>query len=124
MHNIQSPRTDEGALEQEIQSKGLNAPRLTPEHIDEQIVHAAHYQFPGTTVTVCCLTLRNGYNTVGESACVSPNNFDAEIGKKVAYANAREKIWALEAYLLRDFLHSNRAEFQTLIVGEDSGETD
>jgi hypothetical protein len=115
MHNIQSPRTDEGALEQEIQSKGLNAPRLTPEHIDEQVVHAAYHQFPGTTVTVCCLTLRNGYNTVGESACVSPNNFDAEIGKKVAYANAREKIWTLEGYLLRDFLHANRAEFQALM---------
>ena len=134
MHNIQSPRTDEGALEQEIQSKGLNAPRLTPEHIDEQIVHAAYHRFPGTTVTVCCLTLRNGYNTVGESACVSASNFDADIGKKVAYANAREKIWVLEGYLLRDFLHANRAEFQALakgtsaadirVLGEDSGETD
>lgn len=111
MHNVQSPRTDDGAIEQEIQHKGLTAPRITPQHIEEQIVHSAYYQFPGTTVTVCCLTLRNGYNTIGESACVSPQNFDAEIGRKVAYENAKQKIWVLEGYLLRDFLHSNQQDF-------------
>jgi len=111
MHNVQSPRTDDGVIEQEIQRKGLTAPRITPQHIEEQIVHSAYHQFPGTTVTVCCLTLRNGYNTVGESACVSPENFDAEIGRKVAYENAKQKIWALEGYLLRDFLHSNQQGF-------------
>jgi len=128
MHNVQSPRTDDGAIEQEIQTKGLNAPRITPQHVDEQVVHAAYHVFPGTTVTVCCLTLRNGYNAVGESACVSPQNFDAEIGRKVAYENAKQKIWVLEGYLLRDFLHANREQFQGLakaeIVGEDTGETD
>lgn len=117
MHNVQSPRTDDGAIEQEIQQKGLNAPRITPQHIEEQIVASQYYQFPGTTVTVCCLTLRNGYNTVGESACVSPQNFDAEIGRKVAYENAKQKIWVLEGYLLRDFLHANREQFAELERG-------
>jgi hypothetical protein len=119
MHNVQSPRTDDGAIEQEIQHKGLTAPRITPQHIEEQIVHSAYHQFPGTTVTVCCLTLRNRYNTVGESACVSPQNFDAEIGRKVAYENAKQKIWALEGYLLRDFLHANRDEFTALAQGSN-----
>lgn len=110
MHNIQSPRTDDGAVEQEIQAKGLTAPRITPQHIEEQIVHAQYFQFPGTTVTVCCLTLRNGYNTVGWSTGPAFQNFDANIGRKVAYENAKQKIWVLEGYLLRDFLHANREQ--------------
>jgi hypothetical protein len=60
--------------------------------------------FPGTTLTVCALTLRNGFHVVGESAAASPENFDAEIGKKIARDNARSKIWALEGYLLRSKL--------------------
>ena len=94
----------ENKLEQEIQNKGLNAPRLTPSKIDEVIVDEAYYVFPGTTVTVCCLTLLNGFNTVGKSAAVSPSNFDAEIGRKLAKENARNKIWALEGYLLKQDL--------------------
>jgi len=92
---------DEAAIESEIQRKQLNAPRLTPGHIDAQIVGEAYHVFPGTTLTVCALTLRNGFQVVGESAAASPENFDAEIGRKIARDNARNKIWALEGYLLR-----------------------
>lgn len=91
----------EGEIEQEIQNKGLNAPRLTPQHIDEQIIAEQYHVFPGTTLTVCALTLRNGFQVVGESACASPENFDQAIGRKIARDNARGKIWALEGYLLR-----------------------
>ena len=84
-----------------LQAKGLNAPRLTPQHIDEQIVAEAYHVFPGTTLTVCALTLRNGFQVVGESAAASPENFDQAIGRKIARDNARSKIWALEGYLLR-----------------------
>lgn len=80
-------------------------PRVTNEAIDNLIVAEQYHQFPGTTVTVCCLTLRNGFNTVGESACVSPEGFDAEIGRQLARKEAREKIWLLEGYLLRQMLH-------------------
>lgn len=89
-------------LETEIQAKGLNAPRLTPEHVDSVIAGEDYYVFPGTTLTVCCLTLSNGYTVTGESAAVSPENFDAAIGRKIARQNAREKIWALEGYLLKN----------------------
>lgn len=92
---------DEAAIEAEIQAKGLNAPRLTPAHIDAQIADEAYYVFPGTTLTVCALTLRNGFIVTGESAAASAANFDAEIGKKIARDNARNKIWALEGYILR-----------------------
>lgn len=95
---------DEQAIEKEIQSKGLNAPRLTPQHIDDQIVSEAFYVFPGTALTVCALTLRNGFHVIGESAAASPSNFDEEIGRKIARDNARNKIWALEGYLLRSRL--------------------
>lgn len=94
----------EGSIEQEIQNKGLTAPRLTPEHIDAQILVEQFYIFPSTTLTVCALTLRNGFIVVGESACASPENFDEVIGRKIARDNARGKIWALEGYLLRSKL--------------------
>lgn len=93
---------DEQAIEAEIQAKGLNAPRLTPELIDAVIVGEDYHVFPGTTLTVCCLKLRNGFTVTGESAAASPENFDVEIGRKIARRNARDKIWSLEGYLLRD----------------------
>ncbi len=93
--------SDETAIEKEIQDKGLNAPRLNPAHIDAQIVSEDYYVFPGTTVTVCALVLKNGFVVIGESAAASPENFDREIGRKISRENARQKIWALEGYLLR-----------------------
>jgi len=95
---------DEQALEKEINDKGLNAPRLNPQHIDDTIVGEAFYVFPGTTLTVCALTLRNGFHVIGESAAASSSNFDEAIGRKIARDNARNKIWALEGYLLRSKL--------------------
>ena len=95
---------DEAQIEAEIQAKGLNAPRLNPEMIDAAISAEQYHVFHGTTLTVCALTLRNGYIVTGESAAASPANFDHEIGRKIARENARNKIWALEGYLLRERL--------------------
>lgn len=114
---------EEQHIEQEIQDKGLNAPRLTPDHIDSKIksveyilprdvckrdngVEIFDAPLPLQTLTFCILTLENGFTVTGESACVSPENFDAEIGKKIAYENACEKIWMLEGYLLKQHLYS------------------
>lgn len=111
----------EQQIEKEIQDKGLNAPRLTPEIIDSKIVGVEYiltrdvckrdngveiFDAPETlqTLIFCILTLKNGFTVTGESACASPENFDAEIGKKIAYQNAREKIWLLEGYLLKQRL--------------------
>ncbi len=93
--------SNEQQIEQEIKAKGLNAPRLTPDHLDSVIVGEDYHVFTGTTLTVCALKLRNGFVVTGESAAASPENFDAEIGKKIARQNAREKIWMLEGYLLK-----------------------
>lgn len=101
---------NEEAVELEINEKGLNAPRLTPAMVDETIQGEAYHVFEGTTVTVCLLTLRNGYTVTGESACASPENFNAELGRKIARDNARNKIWQLEGYLLRQRLHDSSAQ--------------
>ena len=91
----------EQKIEKEIQEKGLNAPRLTPDLIDSVISDKAFHVFGGTCLTVCCLTLKNGFTVTGESACASPENFDYEIGEKIAFEQARNKIWMLEGYLLK-----------------------
>lgn len=91
-------------IEQEIRTKGLTAPRITTEVIDVVIKNVQYHVFPGTTVTVCCITLQNGFNTIGESACASPENFDTELGEGIAFGNAKQKIWALEGYLLKEKL--------------------
>jgi len=94
----------ETEIEQDIKAKGLTAARITPHEIDMKIVNEQYHVFPGTTLTVCCLHLVNGFCVTGQSAAASRENFDQEIGRKIARADAREKIWALEGYLLRESL--------------------
>lgn len=109
---------DEDAIESEIKAKGLNAPRLTPQAIDDAIV--AEYSGRASDLfkncpalpaleclTICVLVLRNGYIVTGESACASPENFNEQLGHKIARDNARNKIWALEGYLLKERLHDS-----------------
>lgn len=124
---------DETAIEAEIQAKGLNAPRLTPSDIDAQIIGEFYFTAadgvkgangvrfdltnaigsqhgtPLSLLTFCVLVLRNGFTVTGESACASPENFNAEIGNKIARQNARDKIWPLEGYLLRSRLAESRS---------------
>lgn len=105
-------------VEQAIQAKGKTAPRITPADIQAAIsgeftftvgnaARALNCPVSGATdlLTICVLTLRNGFTVSGESACASPENFDAEIGRKIARANAEQKIWALEGYRLKESLH-------------------
>lgn len=98
----------EQSIEKEIQAKGLNAPRLTPELIDAQVANKAFHVFADSCLTVCCLTLQNGFTVTGESACASPENFNAEIGEKIAFEQARNKIWMLEGYLLKQRLSETK----------------
>lgn len=92
-------------VEKQIQAKGLTAPRLTPDMIAAQVLTEQYYVFPGTVMTVCCITLQNGFNVVGTSAPASPENFDKEIGQGIARGKAVEQIWALEGYLLKSKLN-------------------
>lgn len=108
-------------IEQEIQDKGLTAPRVTPSDIDRVIKHEYYFtaqqgvqgsaphlaQYSDMSLdllTFCVLVLRNGFTVTGESACASPENYDAELGKKIARANAVNKLWPLLGYELRSKL--------------------
>ena len=111
-------------IEREIQAKGLTAPRVTPADIEANIVKevyftaaegiAGHATMTGdrsktvtqerTLLTFCVLTLSNGFTVTGESACASPENFDAELGRKIARANAVAKVWPLMGYALKERL--------------------
>jgi hypothetical protein len=96
--------------EAELVAKGLTAPRVTPERINEVIVSEYFHVPPGTTLTLCVLTLANGFTVTGESACASAANFDREIGERYAREDARRKVWALEGYALRERLAAAQAE--------------
>jgi hypothetical protein len=105
---------NESQVERAIKTKGLTAPRLTPTDITNTIQDVAYYVFPGTTLTVCALTLRNGFTVTGESASASLENFDAVIGQTIAFDNARDKIWALEGYLLKQTIFEGLQNDKTL----------
>lgn len=126
MHHIESPQAGDSAIEQEIQAKGLTAPRVKPADIEANIasehyftgdqgsaasafdIHHPGPPIPGTPLsllTFCVLVLRNGFTVTGESACASPENFDAEIGRKIARENAKQKIWPLMGYALKQTMH-------------------
>ena len=90
---------------------------VTLEQIEKRIVKKEFYRHGNTTLTICILTLDNGFTVTGESACVDPANFSAEIGEQIAYENAREKIWALEGYLLIEKM-MEPVENRTLSFGE------
>lgn len=110
--------SSEAAIEQDIQAKGLTAPRLTPEAIDAAVLTATYHVFPGTVLTVCCLTLLNGFNVVGQSAPASPENFDEALGRKIAFEDARRQIWRLEGYALKTRLFENNLKARLGAQGE------
>lgn len=118
------------AIETEIKAKGKTAPRITPADLEANIasehyftaregvlgmlaadgVIATTYERANAAppslglLTFCVLVLRNGFTVTGESACASPENFDAEIGRKIARQNAVQKVWPLMGYALKDKL--------------------
>lgn len=100
---------DDLAMELKIQDKGLNAPRIAPQQLLDVIVKEQYHVFEGTQFTVCLLTLKNGFNVEGVSACASPENFDADIGKEIAFKDAMRKIWGLEGYLLKQKLYEDKS---------------
>lgn len=116
---------NDNQIEKEIQDNGLTAPRITPADLEANIA-SEHYftaadgdqfaKFGEQYVTVdahpslilltfCVLVLQNGFTVTGESACASPENFDTELGRKIARQNAINKLWSLMGYELKCRLH-------------------
>lgn len=94
-------------IEKEIIDKRLTALRVTKDYIESLVTKEQFHVFDGSTFTSCLLTLRNGFTVHGESACASPENFNKELGAKIARDNAVNKIWVLEGYLLKEKLNEN-----------------
>lgn len=124
-------KVSDNEIEQDIQSKGLTAPRVTLERINSVIamevyttgdklldISAPILCQPGYTgytqalscLTLCVLVLKNGFKVVGDSSSVSLENFDAELGRKIARQKAIDKVWMLEGYLLKEKLHHEAVE--------------
>lgn len=112
--------TNKQSIGDMIETANPKAPRVTPDHL-ESLIAEEHYFNLGhvldvlgspasdTTrlVTVCILVLKNGFVLTGESACVSHENFDEQIGRAVARNMAFNKMWPLEGYLLKSKLTGN-----------------
>lgn len=100
--------------DQAIEQEGLTAPRVTPADIEANIIEEHFFRGSDAVgappsgaislLTFCVLVLKNGFTVTGESACASPENFDAELGKKIARQNAVAKVWPLMGYALKERL--------------------
>lgn len=77
-------------------------PKVTKDSIEAKIAKVDYLVLPDSTVTLCNITLKNGYSVRGESACVDPRNFNVEIDKALAYKKAFDGLWPLEGYLLAE----------------------
>ena len=80
----------------------IGGKRVTLDALKENIAKEDFHVFPGSQLTVCVLTLQNGFTVTGESACADPAMFNAEIGQKIARENAERKIWPLMGYALKE----------------------
>lgn len=123
VETVALPVVDPGpdSLEREIQAKANRAPRVTPAALQAEIVSAWYINgatgvvpddfqpavpadSPLSLLTICVLVLRNGFTVHGVSACASPENFNEEIGRRIARENAEREIWPLLGFRLRDEL--------------------
>lgn len=88
--------------------------KITQEHIDATIVSKTFIVLPDGVTTICQLILKNGFSVLGSSACVDPANFNLQMGRDIAFANAKDKVWELEGYLLKETMF--RASVATPVV--------
>lgn len=60
------------------------------------------------TLTVCVLKMKNGFMVIGKSAPASPENFDLDLGKKLAFDDAVKQLWPMMGFALRDRLAAEK----------------
>ncbi len=93
-------------IEQEIQAKGLTAPRVTLDDLKANIQNVdivKHVSISGQVLRWAVITTQNGFAVTGKPSCsVSSANDDAEIGEKIAIENAENELWALMGYALKE----------------------
>ncbi len=91
------------ALQEKLDQSPSNF-RLTVENLEARITAKEFTRSETGTMTMCILTMENGFQVLGKSACADPANYNKQIGEKVAYDDAFRQLWALEGYLLREHL--------------------
>ena len=84
-------------------------PKVYKSDIEKKITKVDYMILPNTTVTICNITLENGFSVRGESACIDERNFNLKIGQEIAYRNAFNQIWDLEGYLLKERIFQEEA---------------
>lgn len=101
------------SIEDEIQAKGLTAPRVTLANLVENVVDVEihkHVTKSGQVLRWAILTTRCGFAVVGKPSCaVSSENDNQELGERVAMDNSRSELWPLMGYELRQRLHDQAA---------------
>lgn len=85
----------------------MKPPYLTMADVEDEIAHEHYFQFPRTSVTICCLEFKNGAFTIGKSMCLNPENFNDEKGRVCAREDAVRAAFPLIAYAI---LESMRPE--------------
>lgn len=99
-------------LTQEQVDKLLNespGQRVTKEYIEHRITDTLFTTLiEGSTVTICQLTIDNGYSVRGESACVDPTNYNKDLGEHYSYENAFKKLWPLFGFLLAEKMYHDK----------------
>lgn len=105
--------------EEELVSRST-APRVTMEDVLGSIAKADYYLHAEGTLTICVLTLQNGFTVTGQSACADIANYKQDIGERMAYDNAVNEIWKFLGYVLRDKLHNEPKDFAERLERERS----
>jgi hypothetical protein len=82
--------------------------KVSAQEIQDSIKSAQYYRFPGTTVTVCCLTLDNGFTAVGQAACVDPAEFNESLGIAISHKDAENKVWGYLGFRLAEKLATQK----------------
>jgi hypothetical protein len=97
-----------------------SAPKVILKDMLKKISYIEYHVF-ANRLTVCIMTMHNGYIVTGESSCVSKENYQQELGETYAYENALDKLWALEGYLMREMLHRQQIDARTTISPTTEG---
>ena len=96
--------------------------RVTPEMVQAAISGETYTVLPDGRTTYCQLTLDNDFTVEGKSACVSIENFNAELGKQYSRENAVEQVWQFLGFRLADKLYAEKqanAAVEGLSLEED-----
>lgn len=83
--------------------------RMSAEVVEGDITAENYYVFPGTTMTVCCITIRGCLHVTGESDCVNPEAFNEKRGRDAARSKAMVKVWDQAAIALKLELYGTKS---------------